>query len=367
MSINNIINIKTNNSEIFIGNEVFSVLKEYLRSYQDSKIFILVDDNTLKHCVSEFITQNEQLRNAEILEINSGEENKTIDACIQIWKTLGDYKANRNSLLINLGGGVITDMGGFIASTYKRGIDFINVPTTLLAQVDASVGGKTGVDFQDLKNLIGVFNEAKGVFIYPNFLKTLDKRQMLSGYAEALKHALIMDKAYWKILEEGMLSDVRNWESLISTSVKIKNDIVLTDPNEKNERKLLNFGHTIGHAIESYALKNEGIILYHGEAVVVGMICEAYISNRVMGLSDEELQKIIKTMESLYSHFNFDASDFHQLLGLMKNDKKNERGEINFTLISEIGKGHINQYVSVECILDALNFYNRLAFNNVSD
>jgi len=367
MSISNIINIKTNNSEIFIGNEVFNVLKEYIRTYKHCKIFILVDENTLQHCISELISKTELLHDAEIIEIDSGEENKTIDVCVQIWKTLAEYKAERNSLLINLGGGVVTDMGGFIASTYKRGIDFINIPTTLLAQIDASVGGKTGVDFENLKNVIGVFNEAKGVFIYPNYLKTLDKRQMLSGYAEALKHALIKDAAYWKVLEKGMLSNAKDWEKLIITSINIKNDIVLVDPKERNERKLLNFGHTIGHAIESYVLKNEEIVLLHGEAVAIGMLCEAYISNKVMDLPEKQLKEITETILSLYAHFEFSASDFHQLIELMKNDKKNERGEINFTLISKIGKGHINQKVDIECILEALNFYNTLVVNKVSN
>ncbi len=357
MSINNIINIKTKSSKVFIGNDVFSVLKEYLRPYQDNKIFILVDENSLQHCVTELITNVDLLQKAEIIEIDSGEENKTIDICYQIWKTLADYKADRNSLLINLGGGVITDMGGFIASTFKRGMDFINIPTTLLSQIDASVGGKVGVDFEGLKNMIGVFNEPKGVFIYPQFLKTLDKKQMLSGYAEALKHALIKDASYWIALKKGMLSDADNWLKLIATSVNIKNEIVLIDPNEKNERKLLNFGHTIGHAIESYALKNDNMLLLHGEAVALGMLCEAYISNQVMGLSDKEFKEIEDTINKLYSHFDFDVADFHLLIELMRNDKKNNGGEINFTLISEIGKGHINQHVDVECILDALNYY----------
>ncbi len=301
MSINNIISIKTSTSEVFIGDDVFNVLNEYLRAYQNSKIFILVDENTLKHCVTELITQNEILHNAEILEIDSGEENKILDVCYQLWKTLADYKADRQSLLINLGGGVITDMGGFIASTYKRGIDFINIPTTLLSQIDASVGGKTGVDFEGLKNIIGVFNEAKGVFIYPNFLKTLDKRQMLSGYAEALKHALIKDANYWIDLQQGLLFDADNWTNLVTRSVTIKNDIVLSDPLEKNERKLLNFGHTIGHAIESFSLENDQLPLCHGEAIAIGMICESYISNKKNRLSSNDLESITLTINKSYS------------------------------------------------------------------
>lgn len=360
MSVSNIVNIKTRASKVFVGDEVFSVLNEYLRPYRNNKIFILLDENTLKHCVTELITQIEVLQNAEIIEIDSGEENKTLDICYQLWKTMAEYKADRQSLLINLGGGVITDMGGFVASTYKRGIDFINIPTTLLAQIDASVGGKTGIDFEGLKNVIGVFNEAKGVFVYPNFLKTLDKRQMLSGYAEALKHALIKDKNYWKELEKGMLSDAKNWMNLITSSINIKNEIVLNDPLEMGERKLLNFGHTIGHAIESYSLKNDEMPLFHGEAVAIGMICECYISNKQLGLSDADLNTISSTITSFYKSYQLETSDFHQLIELMKNDKKNENNAINFTLLSEIGVAHINQEVEVELILEGLNYYNSL-------
>jgi len=358
MVVSNIINIKTSSSEVFVGDKVFSVLNEYLRPYRNNKIFILVDENSLKHCVSELISQIDVLHNAEILEMDSGEENKTLEVCSQLWHTLSDYKADRHSLLINLGGGVITDMGGFIASTYKRGIDFINIPTTLLSQIDASIGGKTGVDLGELKNVIGVFNEAKGVFIYPNFLKTLDKRQMLSGYAEALKHALIKDKAYWIELEKGLLSDSKNWLQLITKSINIKNEIVLSDPLEKSYRKLLNFGHTIGHAVESYSLKNDAIYLTHGEAVAIGIACESYISNKINGLSDEELAIISSTIIEFYKPYELKESGFHQLIELMKNDKKNESNGIIFTLLSEIGKAHINQEVDVEMILDAMNYYN---------
>jgi 3-dehydroquinate synthase len=360
MAINNITSIKTKASEIFIGDDIFNVLTEYLRPYQSSKIFILVDENTLKYCIPELLMQNKALNNAEILEIDSGEENKTLDICYELWKTLADYKADRNSLLINLGGGVIADMGGFIASTYKRGIDFINVPTTLLSQIDASVGGKTGVDFEGLKNIIGVFNEAKGVFIYPDFLKTLEKKQMLSGYAEALKHGLIKDKNYWEALIKGLLSDSDNWLKLIITSINIKNEIVLNDPLEKGERKLLNFGHTIGHAIESYSLENDKIPLLHGEAIAIGMICESYISNAVKELSAGELSQISSSILEFYASYQLDESNFHQLIELMGNDKKNENNEIIFTLLSEIGTAHYNLEVDVELILESLNYYNTL-------
>jgi len=363
MAIKNIVNIKTIDSEIFIGEKVFNVLSEYLRAYESSKIFILVDENTLEHCVPTLLLENKALHNAEIIEIDSGEENKTLDICYQLWKTLADYKADRSALLINLGGGVITDMGGFVASTYKRGIDFINIPTTLLSQIDASVGGKTGVDFEGLKNVVGVFNEPKGVFIHPNYLQTLDKREMLSGYAEALKHALIKDVAYWDKLGSGMLSDSNNWEDLILTSINIKNNIVLNDPLEEGERKLLNFGHTIGHAVEAYSLTHDQNPIRHGEAVAIGIICESYISNHKNGLSAADLKLITDTIGSLYSTYQLDGSTYHELIELMKNDKKNEGSQINFTLLSKIGSANYNEEVDVELILESLNYYNELNQN----
>ncbi|MDB4534144.1 3-dehydroquinate synthase [Vicingaceae bacterium] len=358
MPLSKIKKIKTNSSDVFIGEGVFSVLNEYLRAYKGFKVFVLVDENTLEHCVTKIITQNELLHNAEILEIDSGEENKTLEVCYQLWKTLADYKADRKSLLINLGGGVITDMGGFIASTYKRGIDFINIPTTLLSQIDASVGGKTGVDFEGLKNVIGVFNEPKGVFIYPDFLKTLDKRQMLSGYAEALKHALIKDAAYWLELKDGMLSDSENWMNLITRSVIIKNDIVLNDPLEKGGRKLLNFGHTIGHAIESFSLDHDQYPLCHGEAIAVGMVCESYISYKSNKMTKSDLDEISSTLKSFYKSYDIVESNYHSYIELMGNDKKNEGGGINFTLLSKIGEGNINKEIESDLILESLNYYN---------
>lgn len=355
--IENLQKYTTTNSEVFVGKAVFEMLSIVIQPYANSKIFLLVDENTLNHCASILISNIELLQNAEIIEIESGEENKTIDICYQIWKTLSEYEADRNSLLINLGGGVITDMGGFIASTYKRGIDFINIPTTLLSQIDASVGGKTGVDLNGLKNMIGVFNEPVGVFVYPDFLKTLDKRQMLSGYAEAFKHALINDKSYWEELKQGMLNNVEEWNSLICNSIIIKNDIVLSDPIEKNDRKLLNFGHTIGHAIETFSFTTENPLL-HGEAIAVGMIIEAYLSFVISGLSKAELKEITTTLKNFYKLNKFETSNYHSLLELMKNDKKNSNNEINFTLLKEIGIGSINQSANFDQIIEALNYYN---------
>jgi len=350
---------KTNDSEVYVGNEAVLVLNEILASYSGKKIFLLVDENTLQHCVPYLITKIKWLEDAEIIEIESGEENKTIDICYQIWKTMAEYEADRNSLLINLGGGVITDMGGFIASTYKRGIDFVNIPTTLLSQIDASVGGKVGVDLDGMKNMVGVFNEPIGVFVCPDFLKTLDKRQMLSGYSEALKHALINDKNYWNELKKGMLSNGDSWNDLICHSIEIKNNIVSKDPKEKKERKLLNFGHTIGHAVETCSLKTEAPLL-HGEAIAIGMITEAHLSHQVLNFSESELKEVVKTLKTFYHFEKLETDKFHNLLELMKNDKKNNNDEINFTLLKKIGEGSVNHSADFTQIIDALNYYNSI-------
>lgn len=354
------ISIKTNNSTLYIGHNVFDSLNTFLASYTQNQIFIIVDENTLQHCVTDLISNCELLHDAEIIEINSGEENKTLDICYQIWKTLADFKADRDSLIINLGGGVITDMGGFIASTYKRGIDFINIPTTLLSQIDASVGGKVGVDFEGLKNMIGVFNEPKAVFIRPDFLKTLDKRQMLSGYAEALKHALIVDAEYWNDLKTGMLFNSDQWGVLIEKSVKIKNTIVLADPKEKGQRKLLNFGHTIGHAIETNSLHSDDLQLLHGEAIAVGMICESYISYKLNGLDKNSLDDICSTIKSFYQFRKIDQKNYHHLIELMKHDKKNKGININFSLLSAIGLAEINKKANSDIIIESFDYFNSI-------
>ena len=357
MNLNRTQQIKTKSSTVIIGDDNFKSLSEFLLAYTDQKIFVLVDENTHKHCLTPLITNVDQLKKVEIIEVESGEENKVLEVCYQLWKTLSENNADRKSLLINLGGGVITDMGGFVASTYKRGIDFVNIPTTLLSQIDASVGGKVGVDFEGLKNMVGVFKEPQRVFINPNFLTTLDKRQMLSGYAEALKHALIKDSDYWNALKKGMLFEEENWQQLISTSVHIKNDIVTHDFEEQGERKLLNFGHTVGHAIETFSLLNDKDPLFHGEAVAIGMICEAYIATKEANLSVEELDEITKALLVFYPKYELDNTQFDYYIELMKKDKKNENNTINCTLLNKIGEGVINHQVSVENIVHALHYY----------
>lgn len=306
-----------------------------------SAIAILVDEHTKAHCLDIFLEES-QINPKLIIEIHSGEEHKNISSCEHIWQQMTNAQFDRKSLLVNLGGGVIGDMGGFAASCYKRGIDFIQVPTTLLAMVDASVGGKLGIDLENFKNQIGLFKSPKGVYIFPNFLQTLSQRQIVSGYAEIVKHALIADKDYWQLLMETSIEKI-NWEKTIHHSIILKNDIVQSDPFEENKRKILNFGHTLGHAIESYYLKKEKDIL-HGEAIALGMFIETELSPLNIDRK-KEIQDYLK------SNFNLvDCPSLEQLLPFLKNDKKNEHDNINFSLLNDIGYCSYNNEISIEKI-----------------
>ena len=346
--------LKSISYSIFFENSL-NELVTFLRENNYSKVLVLVDNNTEKLCLPLLQQHLSTICDFDIIEIDAGEENKNIDFCIGIWKMMLDFEADRNSLLINLGGGVISDMGSFAAATFKRGIDFVQVPTTLLSQVDASVGGKTGIDMDHFKNIIGTFTQPKAVFIEPEFLRTLDKRQLYSGFAEVLKHGLIYDQNLFRQLQ-GIKPEQIPAE-IIYRSVEIKNEVVTLDPFEKGIRKILNFGHTIGHAIESYSLKNDKNPLLHGEAIAIGFICEAYISFKLNGLPHSELKEISTLIHSLYSKYPIKKTRFSELLGLMKNDKKNSSGQINFSLLTNIGHCTINNFCNDEEIYESLDYY----------
>ena len=351
--------INTDKYNIQIGHDSLAVLAGFLSEKKYSSVFILVDENTKKHCL-KFLRPLPLPALTRIIQIKSSEKNKNLRTCEKIWNELSKKNADRKSLLINLGGGVITDLGGFAASTYKRGIDFINLPTTLLSQVDASVGGKTGIDLLGYKNQIGTFAFPKAVFINPDFLKTLNKREMISGFAEVIKHGLIADGKYWKAIKEipgiGGIQEIG--DDIIIRSIEIKNSIVSADPYEKGIRKALNFGHTIGHAIESAALKTKKPLL-HGEAIAIGMICEAYLSRKCCGLSSDALNEIVDFIKKVFHPKKISASE-GTLLKLMQQDKKNQNSELNFTLLSSIGKAEINQSCSEELIAESLKYYGSL-------
>jgi 3-dehydroquinate synthase len=313
--------IKADSYSIWIGETSLSKLD--ITNY--SMVAILVDENTKRECLSLL----PKINNSIIIEVPSGEAKKNISTCNTIWEKLSINNFDRNSVLINLGGGVIGDMGGFCAASYKRGIDFIQIPTTLLAMVDASIGGKIGINFNGLKNQIGLFSNPKSVIINPIFLKTLSRNQLQSGFAEVIKHSLITNKKHWEILSNTSFKDL-DWQHIIDISIQIKNTIVKADPLEKNNRKKLNFGHTYGHAIESYYLEEKKPIL-HGESVLMGIILECELSL----LSQNEK---IEIKNYLIKNFQLpDIPSKNKLMKFLINDKKNKEAKINFTLLNGIG------------------------------
>jgi 3-dehydroquinate synthase len=350
--------IQANNYPIYFNEKGYEALNSFLNESKYSNLFIIVDNNTNEFCLSRFLPLLETNLTIEIVEFEAGEPNKNIETCVQIWNVLTELGADRKSLVINVGGGVVTDLGGFVASTFKRGMDFIHIPTTLLSMVDASVGGKTGVDLGNLKNQIGVINVPKMVLIDTHYLETLSKKEMRSGLAEMLKHGLIYDAAYWENFLDLKAIDFADFDELIHRSVEIKNEIVTQDPTEKNIRKALNFGHTLGHAIESYFLENENKeTLLHGEAIAIGMILESYISLDKGLITVNEYQQIKSTLKTIYDDVLFEESDIEPILELLIHDKKNEYGNIQFALIDGIGKIKINQSVENELILKAFEDY----------
>ena len=321
------------------------------------KIFILVDEHTHILCLP-LIQKMESLKDATIIQIGAEDIHKTLETLAHVWKSLGDGGATRHSLMINLGGGMVTDLGGFAASTFKRGIKFINIPTTLLAMIDASVGGKTGINFNGLKNEIGVFSPSECVLIDTQFLKSLDSYNLLSGYAEMLKHGLISTTEHWaELLNFDMNQvDYKRLLELVGKSVQIKEDIVAQDPFEKGIRKALNLGHTVGHAFESLALATGRPVL-HGYAVAWGIVCELYYSFLKVGFPKDKLRQTVQFIKENYGVFTIDCKQYDRLYEFMTHDKKNSAGIINFTLMGEIGDIRINQSASKEEILDILDFY----------
>ena len=348
--------IEANGYQIFFNETGYEKINLVISKNNYSSIFILVDEHTNKYCLPKFLPNLATEIPIEIIEIEAGEEIKNITTCVEIWSILSELGADRKSLIINLGGGVITDIGGFIASTFKRGIDFINVPTTLLGMVDASIGGKNGVDLGNLKNQIGVINVPKMLLISTDFLETLSQREMRSGLAEMLKHGLIYDKNYWEQFLDLTKVDFADFDALIYRSIEIKNEIVKQDPTENGIRKALNFGHTLGHAIESHFLESERPLL-HGEAIAIGMILETYLSKEKGLLSNEEFHQIKYIISNIYEPHNFSDEDIISIQNLLIHDKKNEYGKVQFALINGIGKIIINQSVENELIINSFKDY----------
>lgn len=334
---------------VVIGDSL-PALKKFRAANSFDQTAVLVDENTRKHCLPIAPIGEE----VSIIEISSGEQNKTLETCSFIWERMTELKMSRKSLLINLGGGVIGDMGGFVASTYKRGMSFVNMPTTLLAQVDASIGGKLAVDFQGLKNHIGIFREPSLVICDTQYLKTLPEREIRSGYAEIIKHCLIRDKAEWEQLKTEAFDPNKDWSSILERSVGLKGAVVKEDPEEQGLRKILNFGHTLGHAIETHFLHTDHRLL-HGEAIAIGMILEGFLSVKVSGLSESDLESFTQYILDTYGKEHLpDLETFGQLL---IHDKKNVGGKVNYSLLSEIGNCVWDQQVETSLIHEAIAYY----------
>ena len=344
--------------EVILSENLEQSLQSAIEKCPHDRLFVLTDETTLRLCwplVSQFACVQE----AQMITIGATDENKTLESLSSVWTALQKGGATRHSLMICLGGGMVTDLGGFAASTFKRGIAYVNIPTTLLSMVDASVGGKTGINFGGLKNEIGVFNCASSVIIDTQFLRSLDHHNLLSGYAEMLKHGLISDEPTWAELMRFDWEDVdyAHLQQMVARSVEVKERVVLEDPTEKGIRKALNLGHTVGHAFEAMALA-EGRTVLHGYAVAWGLVCELYLSVKRAGFPRTPFYQTVQFIREHYGQFRFDCKDYPRLYELMTHDKKNQSaGEVNFTLLGDIGDIRINQTASKEEIMDMLDFY----------
>ncbi len=345
-----------NPQKVVISGNLTQALTTAVAECEHDRTFILVDETT-ERCCLPLVSGMDCVEGAQTIVIGATDTHKTLDSLAHVWEELGKGGGTRHSLLINIGGGMVTDLGGFAASTFKRGINYINIPTTLLAMVDASVGGKTGINFRGLKNEIGVFSNASTVILDTTFLKTLDTENILSGYAEMLKHGLINDEKMWaELINEELSVSHSSFKKMLAESVAVKQRIVTEDPTEQGIRKALNLGHTAGHAFESFALSNNAPIL-HGYAVAYGLICELYLSAIKTGFPSEKMHQTVRFIKEHYGKMSITCDDYPTLLELMTHDKKNVAGTINFTLLGGIGDIRINQTATKEDIYEALDFY----------
>ncbi|HAW52039.1 MAG TPA: 3-dehydroquinate synthase [Flavobacteriales bacterium] len=333
----------------------YSKFEEYVKNY-DGWILI-VDENTNRHCAPLFVKKLGS-RPPYLHILHSGEKNKTLDRCSSIWTKLTEIRAGRNFLLVNLGGGLVSDVGGFAASCHKRGIDYINIPTSLLAMVDAAHGGKTGINYKGLKNVIGSVHMPKLILIDKDYLSTLSREELISGYAEVLKHALVADKDLWKKLKSlKHPEEVKDWSDILSRYIEIKNTIVKKDPFEHDIRRLLNFGHSIGHALETHSHSSDQMNISHGMGVAAGIVIETYISLERGMISQAECDEIQEVICSIYGKVPIDESMFSSILEIISHDKKNKSIDLNFTLLKAIGEAEIDCKVEISEINNALRKY----------
>ena len=340
--------------KVIISRNLQQSLTDAIAECPHDKLFVLTDQTTAQLCLP-VVNGFPCMHDAQAISIGSTDANKTLESLSHVWSELQRMGATRHSLMVNLGGGMVTDLGGFAASTFKRGITYINIPTTLLSMVDASVGGKTGINFGGLKNEIGVFNNAQSVILDTTFLRTLDHENLLSGYAEMLKHGLISHEAMWAELLNFNLDSLDILGRMVADSVAVKQRIVTEDPHEQGLRKALNLGHTAGHAFESMALQRRPIL--HGYAVAYGLVVELYLTVAKTGFPQDKMRQTVNMIKENYGRMAITCDDYPQLLELMHHDKKNTGRTINFTLLGGIGDIRINQTATEEEIKEALDFY----------
>ena len=344
---------------VYIGGGVLGIIPEMLAQESFSNIVVLTDSNTRKHCLPVL---EKYLKHFKVLEIPPGESSKSLERAVWLWQEFTRIGLDRGSVVINLGGGVVTDLGGFAEATFKRGIEFWHVPTSLMGMVDASIGGKTGIDFLNLKNQVGLYRDPAAIFVYPPFLKTLSEREIQSGFAEVIKHGLVRDYSLWERVHDAE-SDGKlcATEEIIGASIWVKADLVQMDPYERKLRKALNFGHSIGHALESVFLEKESAdILLHGEAIAIGMICESFISFQKRLLDEDSLNEITFFLLRHFPAVTVSPEDEKKLLQLLPHDKKNVGNKNMFTLLNGIGSYLVNQEVTQEEVIASLSFYREM-------
>lgn len=345
---------------VVVGADALHSFHRLTTNLDVSRYFILGDSNTLRHCLPELLAHVPALRDAETIAVQEGEASKSLGVCQDIWNHLTEHAADRDTVLVNLGGGVVTDLGGFIAGTFKRGIRCVHLPTSLLGMVDAAIGGKTAIDLVGVKNVVGVFHDPLAVYVHMPFLKSLGKRELLNGVAEMIKHGLVQDATHWDAVRAAPLHDLDALGPLVHRSAAIKTEVVRQDPIDRGIRKILNFGHTIGHGIEAHSWESSHRTLLHGEAVAIGMICEAWLSWRLDLLDRESNDNIAAYLLELYKPYRFDGAENHRIIELMRNDKKNAQGGFRLSLLTGIGSAKVDVPITALQVQEALEHYRLL-------
>ncbi len=344
-----------------MGGHALQRLDQWLIDHAaDTKVFVLGDSNTMLQCLPELLEHVPALRAAHLMQVRTGEPSKDLEVCRALWGHLAEHQADRHAVVVNLGGGVVTDLGGFVAATYKRGIRFIHVPTTLMGMVDAAIGGKTAIDMGGVKNLVGAFADPMATCIHPPFLRTLGKREVINGVAEMIKHGLVLDADHWNQVRRAPLHDMEALTPLIQRSAGLKAEVVAGDPHEQDQRKVLNFGHSIGHALESFTMESAQRSLLHGEAVAIGMVCATWLSWRMGLLDRDRMNAVEEHLMGLFPVFKLQEADTHRILELMRHDKKNKGDEFRFTLLTGIGSARVDVPIHAGQVAEALEHYRLL-------